>query len=77
MDQGWSWVLTTVDLYAVWALGSQKRWAWLLGIAQSALWSVYAIGTRQWGFMVNNVVTAALCVRGFVKWKEPDHDRAT
>lgn len=56
----WSWLLASIGLYGLWQAGSKKQIGWLIGVGVQVLWVVYAITSRQYGFI------AAACGYGFV-----------
>ena len=53
MSQAWSWVLTVVGVVGLYFAGLRKPWAWFIGLGEQVLWLVYAVTTRQWGFVVS------------------------
>lgn len=68
----WAWVLTGLQVTALWAAGRHRWWAWLLGAGVQPVWIVYAILTGQLGFIPGCVVSAAVQVRNFLKKHELD-----
>jgi hypothetical protein len=66
----WAWVLTGLQVLALWAAGRRCWWAWLLGAGVQPVWIVYAVLTGQLGFVLGCVVSAAVQVRNFFA----DHD---
>ena len=39
----WSWLLTGLQVLALWAAGAEHRWGWLLGASVQPPWIVYAV----------------------------------
>jgi hypothetical protein len=70
----WAWVLTGLQVTALWAAGRHRWWAWLLGAGVQPVWIVYAILTGQLGFIPGCLVSAAVQVRNFLKNHEADLD---
>lgn len=55
-DQAWPWLLTALGVIWLWQAGSGRWWAWSIGILTECCWLVYAIVTRQYGFIVGAIV---------------------
>lgn len=56
----WAWVLTGLQVVALWAAGSGRRWGWLLGGSVQLPWITYAVVTTQFGFIPGCVVSASV-----------------
>lgn len=56
MTQTWSWVLGIIGVTALVCIGRLRWWGWWLAFTNECLWVIYAVVTRQWGF-----IFAALC----------------
>lgn len=58
----WTWVLTGMQVVALWAAGRKRWWAWLLGAAVQLPWIAYALLTGQHGFVPGCLLSAAVQV---------------
>lgn len=56
MTQAWSWLLGILGVTALVCIGRYRWWGWWLAFVNECLWVVYAVVTKQWGF-----IFAALC----------------
>lgn len=65
----WSWVLPILGVTALYASGSGKRWGWLVGFAGQLLWIVYALASRQYGFLLSAAAFAAIYARNYLHWR--------
>lgn len=63
----WAWILTGLQVIALWAAGRRRWWAWLLGGGVQPVWIVYAILTGQLGFVLGCVVSAVVQLRNYLK----------
>ena len=63
----WAWLLTGLQVVALWAAGRRQWWAWLLGAGVQPVWIIYAIITGQLGFVPGCLVSAAVQVHNFVR----------
>lgn len=61
----WAWVLTGLQVVALWAAGRRHWWAWLLGAGVQPVWIVYAVLTGQFGFVPGCLVSAAIQLHNF------------
>ena len=67
----WSWLLTSLQVLALWAAGAEYRWGWLLGASVQPPWIVYAVLTDQVGFIPGCAISAAVQICSFVRWRHP------
>jgi xanthine/uracil permease len=67
----WSWLLTGLQVLALWAAGAEHRWGWLLGASVQPPWIVYAVLTDQVGFIPGCAISAAVQICSFVRWRHP------
>lgn len=51
--QLWSWGLTVVGVSALYLAGKGGWRGWAVGLFAQALWLVYALVTKQYGFIVS------------------------
>ncbi len=73
----WPWILTALQVLALWAAGRSLWWGWLLGASVQMPWIVYAVVTRQIGFVPGCVISALVQANSFMKMgykpgSEPD-----
>lgn len=68
-SQLWSWVLAAVGVFGLWLAGRRSAWGWAVGIAAQALWFVYAVATRQWGFLASSFAYGWVYTANFRRWR--------
>ncbi|NEE01828.1 hypothetical protein [Phytoactinopolyspora halotolerans] len=66
----WAWILTGLQVLAMWAAGRQKWWGWLLGACVQPVWIVYAILTGQLGFVPGCLVSAVVQLQNFLSERD-------
>ena len=61
------WLLTGLQVLALWAAGRQHWWAWLLGGAVQIPWIAYAPVTAQIGFIPGRAMSASVQISSFLR----------
>lgn len=64
----WSWALTIVGVTGLYLAGRKVWWAWFVGLGAQALWLIYAVTTRQWGFVASAFLYGAVYARNASAW---------
>jgi hypothetical protein len=63
----WPWLLTGLQVTALWAAGTKRWWGWLLGASVQAPWIAYAVLTDQLGFIPGCAVSAAVQAYSYLR----------
>jgi len=63
----WPWLLTGLQVLALWAAGRHQWWAWLLGGAVQVPWIAYAVMTDQIGFIPGCAISASVQIYSFLR----------
>lgn len=66
----WSWLLTAVGVFGLYLAGKRNRWGWAVGVGAQVLWVVYALVSRQYGFLVSAGAYAAVYGRNLYLWRQ-------
>jgi hypothetical protein len=64
----WSWVLAAIGVTGIFFVGRKVIWAWLLLLFNEFLWIVYALTTKQYGFIFAAVAYGIVYVKSFLHW---------
>jgi hypothetical protein len=67
----WSWLLTGLQVLALWAAGAEYRWGWLLGASVQPPWIAYAVLTDQVGVVPGCAISAAVQLGCFLRGQAP------
>ena len=62
----WPWLLTGLQVLALWSAGRGRWWGWLLGGSVQLPWIAYAAMTTQLGFIPGCVASAAVQTYSFL-----------
>jgi len=63
----WPWLLTGLQVLALWSAGRGRWWGWLLGGSVQLPWIAYAIATSQIGFIPGCGVSAVVQTYSFLR----------
>ncbi|HEU4321415.1 MAG TPA: hypothetical protein VFS66_15200 [Acidimicrobiia bacterium] len=63
----WPWLLTGLQVVALWSAGRRLWWGWLLGGFVQVPWIAYALVTDQIGFIPGCVISAAVQIYSFLR----------
>lgn len=69
MSVWWSVALTATSLVTSLLIGNKLKIGWILGVAMQVLWLVYAVATRQWGFVASALAFGFMNTRNYLKWR--------
>lgn len=72
MSIWWSIALTAMGLVTVYLAGQRRTSAWVVGLANQVVWTVYAVATGQWGFLASVACYGALYLRNLLAWRRAD-----
>ncbi len=64
------WLLSVITIYMTILAGNKSRWAWLVGLFNSALWLVWIIASQSWGLLPMNVALWFVYARNYLKWNK-------
>ena len=67
----WTWLLTGLQVLALWGAGTKQRWGWLLGAAVQPPWIAYALLTGQLGFIPGCAISGVVQTYSFLRAQTP------
>lgn len=65
---GWSWLLTAGGVFGIWLAGRKDWRGWVVGLAMQVLWIVYAVVSKQYGFIVVSVCYGSVYALNWWRW---------
>jgi hypothetical protein len=68
----WSYLLAALALFISWQIGRKKAWAWLVAAITQLLWVVYALVTKQYGFVASALAFFVMNWCNYVKWRREE-----
>lgn len=72
----WSWLLMAVGVTGLFLAGKKRKIGWMIGIGVQLLWIIYAIVSRQWGFIVSALVYGAVNTINWRRWHREEKEAA-
>jgi hypothetical protein len=67
----WPWLLTGLQVLALWSAGAGRWWGWLLGCSVQLPWIAYAIMTTQYGFIPGCAASATVQLLSYARQPAP------
>lgn len=64
----WSYLLAAVGIFGIYLSGKKLAIGWLVGLGAQVLWIIYALVTRQYGFIISAVAYGAVYATNYKKW---------
>jgi len=68
----WSWILAIVGSFGLFTVGSKLRWGWFVLIVNECLWVIYAVQTKQYGFILYSFLYVIMYIRAILNWHDND-----
>jgi len=63
-----AWILSGTTCVMLWLMGSKSKWGPIIGIANQALWYIYAIRLGEWGLLVGITAFTIIHIRNARGW---------
>ena len=75
MNQLWSWALAALGVTCLYFVSrkSTRTWGWAGALAIQGVWVVYALATKQYGFIASAVAYGAMYGKNLAAWRKEDH----
>ena len=72
VDQYWSWLLAAIGVSGIFLVGRKTIWGWLVLCVNECLWIIYALTTKQYGFIFAAVAYGVVYVKSFIHWRKTE-----
>ena len=63
------WLLSTLTITMAIMNGSMHRHTWLFGLLLQALWLLWIVVAKEWGFLPMNIAFWIIYTRNHILWK--------
>jgi hypothetical protein len=64
------YVLSAITIYTMFLAGGKKKYAWLVGLLNQALWLIWIVTIHEWGLIPMNVALWVVYTRNYMKWNK-------
>lgn len=65
----WSIVLSAVGIMGMYLAGSKNLWGWVGAFSAQVLWIIFAVATKQYGFILSALAYGWVYGRNYMKWR--------
>lgn len=62
------WLLSAITIYQTILAGNKHRYAWLVGLANQALWLIWICASGTWGMLPMNIALWVVFGRNHFIW---------
>ena len=59
----WSWTLAVIGVAGIYFVGRKSFFGWYILLFNETLWMIYAITTKQYGFIFSALAYAAVYIQ--------------
>jgi hypothetical protein len=66
----WSWVLAVIGVSGIFLVGRKTIWGWAVLLTNEFLWIVYALTTKQYGFIFAAIAYGIVYIKSFMHWRK-------
>jgi hypothetical protein len=73
-DQYWSWIVTIIGLIGFYLAGRKIWWSWYINIANQLLWTIFAVATEQWGFLLGVPLYLFVFIKNAYSWTKEHYE---
>jgi hypothetical protein len=63
------WLLSAITIWMTLLAGNKHPRAWQVGLANQALWMVWIVATKNYGFLPMNLALWAVYLRNHLLWR--------
>lgn len=71
----WSWVLAVIGVTGIFFVGRKSFFGWYILLFNETLWMIYAVTTKQYGFIFSALAYAAVYIQSHRHWKDLESEK--
>ena len=68
-----SYILAAIGVKGIFFVGRKTIWGWLVLLLNECLWIVYAVTTKQYGFILAAVAYGIVYIKSFIHWRRDEN----
>lgn len=66
----WSVGLSVYGLIGLYIAGKKSHWGWFIGLTAQIAWFIFAISTKQYGFILSALGYGAVYWKNWHRWRK-------
>jgi hypothetical protein len=66
----YAWFLSGVGILFLWLMGNKSKWGPIIGLMNQLMWTIYAIGIKEWGLLPVTIIPVFIHIRNLQKWQK-------
>lgn len=66
----WSLFLAVIGIVGIYLAGSKNKYGWIVSFSTQIAWFIFAIVTKQYGFILSAVAYGWVYARNYLKWRK-------
>jgi hypothetical protein len=70
-----SWVLAIIGVSGIYFVGRKSFFGWYILLFNETLWMVYAVATKQYGFIFSALAYGIVYIQSHRHWKSLDKEQ--
>jgi hypothetical protein len=71
-NEYWSWILSCLGGFGIYLAGKKDWRGWAVGVVNEILWLIYAVITKQYGFIFGALLYCTILINNLYSWLQ-DH----
>jgi hypothetical protein len=71
-NEYWSWILSCLGGFGIYLAGKKDWRGWAVGVVNEILWLIYAVITKQYGFIFGALLYGTILINNLYSWLQ-DH----
>lgn len=73
----WSIALSVIGIAGIFIAGRKNSLGWFIGLSAQLLWIIFAIVTKQYGFILSALAYGWVYGTNWMKWRKEKRESAT
>lgn len=65
----WSYILAAIGVTGIFFVGKKTLWGWLVLCVNEVIWIMYALATKQYGFIIMALAYVSVYIKSYRGWK--------
>jgi hypothetical protein len=65
----WSFILAGIGVFGIYLAGKKNKIGWAVGFFAQILWVIYALVTKQYGFIASACAYGFIYGKNYLEWR--------